>query len=110
MALDDFGTGYSSIAYLRQFPVDLLKIDRSFVSGEDAETYDPTLLEAVVDMAHHLGLDVIPEGIENAEQLLRLQSLGCHMGQGYLLSRPIAPHAVDALLAEQVGARRGLLV
>jgi diguanylate cyclase (GGDEF)-like protein len=100
VALDDFGTGYSSIGYLRRFPVDVLKIDRSFVSGPGATGSGNALLEAIVAMARHLGLDVIPEGIEEPEQLLRLRALGCRIGQGFLLARPTDGDAIDALLAE----------
>jgi diguanylate cyclase len=100
VALDDFGTGYSSIGYLRQLPVDILKIDRSFVSGEHASGPEELLLEAIVGLAHHLELDVIPEGIEQPEQLARLQSLGCRTGQGFLLSRPVPAATIDELLAK----------
>jgi diguanylate cyclase (GGDEF)-like protein len=99
VALDDFGTGYSSIGYLRQLPVDILKIDRSFVIGADAGVPGHALLEAIVAMAKSLGLDVIPEGIETVDQLARLRAMGCHVGQGFLLSRPVSADAIDALLA-----------
>jgi diguanylate cyclase (GGDEF)-like protein len=99
VALDDFGTGYSSIGYLRQLPVDILKIDRSFVSGEHASRPGDLLLEALVGLAQRLGLDVIPEGIEEPEQLARLQALGCRIGQGFLLSRPMPASAIGQLLA-----------
>ncbi len=83
VALDDFGTGYSSIGYLRQLPVDILKIDRSFVSGPSAGTgVDDVLLEAIVAMGQTLRLDVIPEGIEDLDQLVRLRAAGCKVGQG----------------------------
>jgi diguanylate cyclase (GGDEF)-like protein len=99
VALDDFGTGYSSIVYLRQLPVDVLKIDRSFVTGTAAGNPGNALLEAIVAMANTLGLGVIPEGIEELDQLCRLREMGCHIGQGFLLSRPVTADAVDALLA-----------
>jgi EAL domain-containing protein (putative c-di-GMP-specific phosphodiesterase class I) len=99
VALDDFGTGYSSIGYLRQLPVDILKIDRSFVSGEHANRPGDLLLEAIVGLAQRLGLDVIPEGIEEPDQLARLQALGCRIGQGFLLSRPMPAAAISQLLA-----------
>ena len=98
VALDDFGTGYSSIGYLRQLPVDILKIDRSFISGEQANRPGDVLLEAVVGLAQRLGLDVIPEGIEEPDQLARLQVLGCRTGQGFLLARPVPAEAIDRLL------------
>ncbi len=99
VALDDFGTGYSSIGYLRQLPLDILKIDRSFVSGEQANLPGDVLLEAIVGLAQRLGLAVIPEGIEEPDQLSRLQGLGCQTGQGFLLSRPVAAAGIDRLLA-----------
>ncbi len=99
VALDDFGTGHSSISYLRQLPVDLVKIDRSFVAGTHAGGPGNDLLEAIVAMAQRLGLDIIPEGIEDLDQLARLRVMGCHIGQGFLLSRPVSTEAIDALLA-----------
>jgi diguanylate cyclase (GGDEF)-like protein len=99
VALDDFGSGYSSIGYLRQLPVDILKIDRSFLTGTYAGGPGSELLKAVVAMGHSLGLDVIPEGIEELEQFSRLQTMGCRLGQGFLLSRPVSAEAIDALLA-----------
>jgi diguanylate cyclase (GGDEF)-like protein len=99
IALDDFGTGYSSIGYLRQLPVDILKIDRSFVTDTATGSPGNALLEAIVAMATSLGLDVVPEGIEEHDQLCRLRAMGCRVGQGFLLSRPITADAVDALLA-----------
>jgi EAL domain-containing protein (putative c-di-GMP-specific phosphodiesterase class I) len=104
VALDDFGTGYSSISYLRQLPVDILKVDRSFVSGENANRPGDLLLEAIVGLAQRLGLDVIPEGIESPEQLTRLQTLGCRTGQGFLLSQPVPAATVDQLLAHAAAA------
>jgi EAL domain-containing protein (putative c-di-GMP-specific phosphodiesterase class I) len=99
VALDDFGTGYSSISYLRRLPVDVLKIDRSFVSGQDADASTSALLEAVVAMAKALGLDVIAEGIEEDHQLSRLRDMGCGIGQGFLLAWPQTPTSIDVLLA-----------
>jgi EAL domain-containing protein (putative c-di-GMP-specific phosphodiesterase class I) len=101
VALDDFGTGYSSIGYLHTLPVDILKIDRSFVSGEQADTRDDVLLATIVSLGQRLGLEVIPEGIEQPDQLERLRALGCQTGQGFLMSRPVSAAAVDALLDRQ---------
>lgn len=98
VALDDFGTGYSSIGYLQRLPVDILKIDRSFVSGEHADS-SGVLLEAIVALAQRLGLEIIPEGIEAPGQLVRLRDLGCRTGQGFLLSRPVPAAAIEELLA-----------
>jgi diguanylate cyclase (GGDEF)-like protein len=100
VALDDFGTGYSSIGYLRQLPVDILKIDRSFVACAKADDQGNALLEAIVTMAEHLGLEVIPEGIEEPEQMSRLREMGCRIGQGFLLSRPVSADAIEVLLTE----------
>jgi Amt family ammonium transporter len=99
VALDDFGTGYSTIGYLRQLPVDILKIDRSFVSGEHANRPGDLLLGAIVGLAQRLALDVIPEGIEEPDQLARLQEMGCRTGQGFLLSRPVPAEVIGRLLA-----------
>ena len=99
VALDDFGTGYSSIGYLQQLPVDILKIDRSFVSGITADRKGNALLGAIVAMARSLDLHVIPEGIEDPDQLITLRAMGCHVGQGFFLARPAPAEAIDALLA-----------
>jgi diguanylate cyclase (GGDEF)-like protein len=101
IALDDFGTGYSSVGYLRQLPVDFLKIDRSFVAGTSPDTRNP-LLEGIIGLARHLGLQIIPEGIEQPAELAQLRALGCHLGQGFLMSRPVAPEAIESLLAAPI--------
>jgi EAL domain-containing protein (putative c-di-GMP-specific phosphodiesterase class I) len=99
VALDDFGTGYSSIGHLRELPVDILKIDRSFLTGSQAGDPGDGMLEAIVAMAMSLGLGVIPEGIEENWQLTRLQAMGCEVGQGFLLCRPVPAETVDGMLA-----------
>ncbi|HEY5728234.1 MAG TPA: EAL domain-containing protein, partial [Acidimicrobiia bacterium] len=101
VALDDFGTGFSSFSALCRLPIDILKIDRSFVSGPDAGPGE-ALLVTVVAMARRLGLDVIPEGIEELDQLSRLRVMGCHFGQGFLLSRPVSATAIEALLVARL--------
>ena len=88
LCLDDFGTGYSSLSYLRHFPVDIVKIDRSFI-GETFNSKNYDIVKAIVDLAHSLGLVVVAEGIENEEQLQILRGLGCEYGQGYFFSRPL---------------------
>ncbi|HET7725746.1 MAG TPA: EAL domain-containing protein [Candidatus Limnocylindrales bacterium] len=89
LVLDDFGTGYSSLAYLRRLPLDALKIDRSFVLELGGEAADAPIVQAVIDLAHGLGIEVVAEGIETAEQLAILRRLGCDRGQGFLFARPL---------------------
>ncbi|MGD1012191.1 MAG: EAL domain-containing protein [Acidimicrobiales bacterium] len=88
LSIDDFGTGYSSLAYLRRFPVNELKIDRSFITNLDSEPFDATLVSAVVAIGEALGLRVVPEGIETTEELAAAAGLGCQYAQGFLLARP----------------------
>ena len=99
LILDDFGTGYSSLGYLRRYPLDVLKVDRSFVAdlGEDG-TGDDAIVQAIVGMAKALGMRVVPEGVETAGQLARLTELGCDYAQGFHLARPLAAAALQALL------------
>jgi diguanylate cyclase (GGDEF)-like protein/PAS domain S-box-containing protein len=98
VAIDDFGTGYSSLSYLRKFDIDYLKIDQSFVLKMQAGSDDLALCEAIVMMGHKLGIKVIAEGVETAEQRDLLAAAGCDYGQGYLFSRPDTAEALDALL------------
>jgi diguanylate cyclase (GGDEF)-like protein len=103
IALDDFGTGYSSLGYLRRFPVDTLKIDRSFVSGPASETGDDQLVRTILDLGRAYGLGVVAEGIEDDAQHRRLQALGCRLGQGYHFGRPADVAGTEAHLAAQRG-------
>jgi len=103
LAIDDFGTGYSSLAYLKRFPLDVLKIDKSFVDGLPHDQYDAGISRAVVAIGHSLGFKVLAEGVEKPEQLEFLCALGCNMYQGYLASRPV-PAAAFAALLERAGA------
>lgn len=90
VAIDDFGTGYSSMAYLRQLPIDTLKIDRSFVAGIAEDNFDSTVIDALLTIGHALGLSIVAEGIECEEQLAYLASQGCDRAQGFHLARPAA--------------------
>ena len=89
LAIDDFGTGYSSLSYLRRFPVDIVKIDRSFVSGLGEDPAADAIVAAVVNLAHALGLIVVAEGVETEQQLVLLRALGCDRAQGFFWSRPL---------------------
>ncbi len=97
LSIDDFGTGYSSLSYLHSFPVDALKIDRSFIQriGDPSDTL--SLVKLIIDIARSMNMVVIAEGIETQQQRAQLQALRCDLGQGYLFSRPIAPHQVAQL-------------
>jgi diguanylate cyclase (GGDEF)-like protein/PAS domain S-box-containing protein len=99
VAVDDFGTGYSSLAYLKDFPVDSLKIDRSFTSGITDGGDDSAIVRSIVALAHALHLSVTAEGIETADQLAQLQTLRCDRGQGFLFARPAPPEQLAPLLA-----------
>jgi diguanylate cyclase (GGDEF)-like protein/PAS domain S-box-containing protein len=103
LALDDFGTGYSSLSYLHRFPLDILKIDRSFVGRLDPSGQHNELVRAIATLAHGLQMQVVAEGVETAEQWQQLVGLRCEYGQGYHFSRPVPPAAAEALLAR--GAR-----
>jgi diguanylate cyclase (GGDEF)-like protein len=98
LAMDDFGTGYSSLSCLQEFPLDVLKVDRSFVVNAVRGRDFAALLHAVVTLADNLGLSVVAEGIETEDQLVLLQALGCGYGQGYLLARPMPADALEQLL------------
>jgi predicted signal transduction protein with EAL and GGDEF domain len=98
IALDDFGTGYSSLAYLKRFPIDTLKIDRSFIQDIPADSDDKKITRAIIAMAHSMRLKVVAEGVETAEQLSFLRTQRCDAVQGYILYRPLAAEAVAEVL------------
>lgn len=93
IALDDFGTGYSSLSYLKRFPVDAIKIDKSFVHDMSTDADDTAIVNAVIAMGHSLRRRVIAEGVETSEQLTLLRAQGCEHAQGYYFSRPVAATA-----------------
>jgi diguanylate cyclase (GGDEF)-like protein/PAS domain S-box-containing protein len=103
IAIDDFGTGFSSLAQLRSFPVDMIKVDRSFVQGVDEETKDAAITANLVTLAHALGVLAIAEGIESDSQLASLRGLGCDLAQGYLFARPMAADDVRSVLGGGFG-------
>ncbi|MGP1614848.1 MAG: EAL domain-containing protein, partial [Pollutimonas bauzanensis] len=96
--LDDFGTGYSSLSYLKKFDIDYIKIDQSFVRNLGPDTDDMALCEAIIVMAHKLGLKVIAEGVETIDQRDLLIRAGCDYGQGYLFSAPLAAEKFSVFL------------
>jgi diguanylate cyclase (GGDEF)-like protein/PAS domain S-box-containing protein len=99
LAVDDFGTGYSSLLYLRRFPVDALKLDRSFVAGVDHNSLDATIVRSVIDLAHSLGLVAVAEGVETIGQLTALRAMDCDLAQGFYWSPGVSASDVDQLLA-----------
>ncbi|HEY0846767.1 MAG TPA: EAL domain-containing protein [Noviherbaspirillum sp.] len=101
VALDDFGTGYSSMSYLKKLDIDYLKIDRSFSTNLSAESEDMALYEAMIVMAHKLGIKVIAEGVETKEQHELLRAVGCDLGQGFLYSRPVPADQFEEFLKER---------
>ena len=102
LALDDFGTGYSSLSYLKRFPVDMVKIDQSFVAGIPAEPLDEAIVTAVVALAHVIGMTVVAEGVEEPRQRAAVTRLGCDMAQGFLFARPMPAEAVAEHLEAQL--------
>jgi diguanylate cyclase (GGDEF)-like protein/PAS domain S-box-containing protein len=106
LAIDDFGSGYSSLSYIQRFPVDILKVDRAFVTALGEEGDGSALIEAIIGLAGVLELRPVAEGVENARQLERLLHLDCALGQGFLFARPLARDAIDALLADDSDSLR----
>ncbi|HKG14339.1 MAG TPA: EAL domain-containing protein, partial [Pyrinomonadaceae bacterium] len=100
LSIDDFGTGYSSLSYLHRFPIDTLKIDRSFVTQMTDNTENAEIVRTIVTLARSLGMNVIAEGVETGAQLMQLRDLGCDFGQGYLFSKAVGAPAALELLAK----------
>jgi EAL domain-containing protein (putative c-di-GMP-specific phosphodiesterase class I) len=110
LAIDDFGLGYSSLSYLKRFPVDFLKIDRSFIAGLGGEpsgvsTKDIEIVKAMIELTHALGLRVIAEGVENAEQLTRLRQMKCDLAQGNYFSEPLPSESLAVNLERNLTDR-----
>jgi EAL domain-containing protein (putative c-di-GMP-specific phosphodiesterase class I) len=101
VSVDDFGTGYSSMSYLRRFPIDKLKIDRTFVKEMTSRPEDASIVRAMVSLAHSLNLKVVAEGVETADQLALLQQLGCDQCQGYYFSAALPPTEFARLISTQ---------
>ncbi|WP_159788145.1 two-component system response regulator [Sodalinema gerasimenkoae] len=101
LSIDDFGTGYSSLSHLHRLPVDILKIDRSFVDPIDEDNDEREIVQAIVTLAHSLNMKVIAEGVETAVHVEQLRNLGCEYGQGYYFSKPLTAEAATALLAQK---------
>jgi EAL domain-containing protein (putative c-di-GMP-specific phosphodiesterase class I) len=100
IAIDDFGTGYSGLSYLKQFPIDTVKIDQSFIRDLTVDADDAAIVRAIIAMSRSLRLNVIAEGVESAEQLSILRELGCDMAQGYYFSQPLTRDAADAFITD----------
>jgi diguanylate cyclase (GGDEF)-like protein/PAS domain S-box-containing protein len=109
VALDDFGTGYASLTHLKQFPVDQLKIDQTFVQGIGVDPDDAAIVRAVINLGHSLGKEIVAEGIETEAQLDFLRLHGCDLGQGYLFARPLLATAVPGWLSRSAGRVAGVL-
>jgi EAL domain-containing protein (putative c-di-GMP-specific phosphodiesterase class I) len=107
LAIDDFGTGYSSLAYLKRLPVDELKIDKSFVIGLVRDRDDAAIVRATIDLAHHMGLVVTAEGVEEASVLETLRRLGCDLAQGDHISPPVPAAALERWIRQEPAARAG---
>jgi diguanylate cyclase (GGDEF)-like protein len=107
LAIDDFGTGHSSLAYLKQFPVHEVKVDRTFVQGVAESPVDSAIVRAVIDVADAMGISAVAEGVETEDQVAGLKMLGCQVGQGFYFSRPLGAEAFDELLTRHFGPAGG---
>lgn len=103
LAIDDFGTGYSSLSYLRRFPIDKLKVDRSFITNVTTNSGDASVTQAIITVAHNLGLKVTAEGVEEASLLDFLRQNNCDEVQGYYFSKPLSALNMETLLCDSKG-------
>src|SRR5262249_6065090 len=106
IAVDDFGTGYSSLSYLKRFPVDRLKVDRSFVEHMTTEADDATIVRAIIALGHNLGLKVVAEGVETAQQARALRAYQCDEAQGFLFARAISARDIPRLITKSQPGQR----
>ena len=109
IAIDDFGTGYSSLAYLRSYPVDRIKLAKEFIADLVADPSNAAVAQATIGLAHHLGIDLIAEGVETEQQLEMLKSWGCELAQGFYFAEPMSVEELAPLLRQGkiAGGRRG---
>src|SRR5262249_46616166 len=105
VSIDDFGTGYSSMSYLRRFPIDKLKIDRTFISEVTTRSEDASIVRAIISLAHSLNLQVVAEGVETEEQVLFLETLGCDQYQGFYFSAAVEPAEFTKLILSGMSSR-----
>jgi EAL domain-containing protein (putative c-di-GMP-specific phosphodiesterase class I) len=107
LAIDDFGTGHSSLAYLKQFPVQEVKVDRTFVQGIVDSPVDSAIVKAIIDLANAMGISTVAEGVETEGQLARLRMLGCPVAQGFYFSQPLRAAEFDELLTRHFATASG---
>jgi EAL domain-containing protein (putative c-di-GMP-specific phosphodiesterase class I) len=107
LAIDDFGTGYSSLSSLQRFPIDILKIDKSFIDGVTRSGNDAALARTIIALGDMLAMRTVAEGIEHADQQDLMQTLGCRFGQGYLFAKPQSPDEITRLIEAPPGSRIG---
>jgi len=109
LEIDDFGTGYSSLSYLQRFPVETLKIDRTFVDELDRRSENVAIVRAIIGLGESLGLSTIAEGVERTAEAVKLQALGCHLAQGYLYGKPLPAEALGLFPTDDLCSWQPLL-
>jgi EAL domain-containing protein (putative c-di-GMP-specific phosphodiesterase class I) len=108
LAVDDFGTGYSSLNYIRKFPIDILKVDRSFITDVDKPGEVASLTRTIIELGAILGITPVAEGIEHTAQLEQLRSMHCPLGQGFLFMKPVDSNAIEAAILARLDQRQGV--